>query len=403
MHVEAWPKIVAFIDHTTLMGGGQVYLLRQLSQLDRDRFYPVVVCPSEGTLPEMVRRTGVDVHILPIHPGLIELRKEDIIGNPVSLLVNPFRFAGSVRRLVSWLRKERIDLLHLNSMKAGFYGGVAGRLAGLPVVWDFKDIVSEDFFPAINRRLVVMIGNACANRVVANSRAIRDAFVAQGGRADKTIAIHNGIDLDQFHPSSSDEGVRATLGLRQDMPVISIFSRLDRWKGHIYFLQAAALVSREYPDARFLVVGATTFDDQGYTDELHRLTHALDLDDRVLYLGFRQDTAALMAASDIIVHASTLPEPLGLTPMEAQAAGKPVVAVGAGGVLETVEDGETGLLVPPGDAEAIAAALLELLRSPERCRRMGMAGRARAESLFDLRTNARRVQEVYEDLLDITR
>ncbi|MEE2710535.1 MAG: glycosyltransferase, partial [Gemmatimonadota bacterium] len=185
-------------------------------------------------------------------------------------------------------------------------------------------------------------------------------------------------------------------------PVVSIFSRLDRWKGHTYFLQAAACVASEFPDARFLVVGALTFDDPEYADDLHALTRELDLEDRVTYLGFRQDIADLMAASDIIVHASILPEPLGLTPMEAQAAGKPVVAVGAGGVLETVADGETGLLVPARDAGAMADALLDLLRRPDRRRRMGEAGRARAETLFDLNVNAQRVQDVYKSLLGAT-
>jgi type III pantothenate kinase len=110
-----------------------------------------------------------------------------------------------------------------------------------------------------------------------------------------------------------------------------------------------------------------------------------------------------MAMSDIVVHASTLPEPLGLTPMEAQAAGRPVVAVKAGGVLETVEDGLTGVLVPPKNASAMAKALSDLLRSPDKRRQMGIAGRVRTEQLFDLQTNARRVQDVYLELIDAHR
>lgn len=394
------PKRIAFIDHTTKMGGGQVYLLRQLSKLDRTQFYPIVVCPTDGPLANLVRREGVDMFIMPMHPGLTELKKDDLLGDPISIVRNLFRFAAAVVRLAAWLRKLKIDLVHLNSMKAGFYGGMAGRLAGLPVVWDFKDIISEDFFPTFNRRLIVKIGNTFANRLVANSQAIRDAYVAQGGRAEKVEVVINGIELDQFHPASSGEFTRSELGLAGDAPIVSIFSRLDRWKGHTYFLQAGACVASEFPDARFLVVGALTFDDPAYADELHTLTRELNLVDRVIYLGFRQDIADLMAASDIIVHASSLPEPLGLTPMEAQASGKPVVAVGAGGVLETVVDGETGLLVPARDTGAMADAVLDLLRRPDHRRRMGEAGRVRAEALFNLDVNARRVQDVYRSLLE---
>jgi glycosyltransferase involved in cell wall biosynthesis len=136
---------------------------------------------------------------------------------------------------------------------------------------------------------------------------------------------------------------------------------------------------------------------------LHTLTHDLGLADCVHYLGFREDIADLMAMSDIVVHASTLPEPLGLTPMEAQAAGRPVVAVKAGGVLETVVDGLTGVLVPPKNASAMAKALSDLLRSPDKRRQMGIAGRVRTEQLFDLQTNARRVQDVYLELIDAHR
>lgn len=382
------------------MGGGQVYLLRQLSQLDPVRFEPIVLCPMEGALTDFLRKSGVRVHILPIHQGLINLRKEDLLKDLISTVKNPFRLLSGVWRLSRWLRREKVTLVHLNSMKAGFYGGMAARLAGVPTVWDFKDILSEDFFPSFNRKLVVWVGNSCADAVVANSHAIGRTFIEQGGCQKKVTVIHNGINLSEFHPDSPAADIRRTLGITDKALVVSIFSRLDRWKGHTYFLEAAAQASRVFPDARFLVVGATTFDDEAYAAELIRLTESLGLMNRVHYLGFREDIASLMAASDLIVHASTLPEPLGLTPMEAQAAGRPVVAVGAGGVLETVAHGETGLLIPPKDASAMANALITLLEDPDRRKRMGQAGRARAEALFDLKSNAHKVQAVYLGLIE---
>jgi glycosyltransferase involved in cell wall biosynthesis len=391
---------IAFIDHTTKMGGGQVYLLRQLSQLDKSRFNPMVVCPADGELPDHVRRVGVDMHIVPVHQSLIDLRKEDLVGHPFSFLVNPFRLASGIWRLVRWLKRHKIDLVHVNSMKAGFYGGLAARIARLPVVWDFKDIISDDFFPPFNRRLIVCIANLCADYVVANSSAIAEAFIAQGARKNKVRVIHNGIELTQFHPDNKPLDLHASLSLDPERPLVSIFSRLDRWKGHVYFLQAAAQTRQDHPDVHFLVVGATTFDNEGYTDELYALTRELGLTDCVHYLGFREDIADLMAISDVVVHASILPEPLGLTPMEAQAAGRPVIAAKAGGVLETVEDGVTGVLVPPKDAGAMAKALSDQLSAPDRGRQMGVAGRVRAEQLFDLKTNARRVQNVYLELMD---
>jgi glycosyltransferase involved in cell wall biosynthesis len=398
-HVAERPKRIAFIDHTTKMGGGQVYLLRQLGRLDRQRYHPVVVCPSEGALTKFVKQAGFELHILPMHSGLIELKKDDLLGDPISMVLNPFRFVAAIIRLIRWFRRNRIELVHLNSMKSGFYGGIAARLSGIPVVWDFKDILSRAFFPSLTRRLVVAIGNNFVDTIVANSQAIADAYLAQGGSPAKVRVITNGIDLEVFNPSNSGEDIKAELGLGPEITVVSIFSRLDRWKGHTYFLQAAARVAAEFDSARFLVVGALTFDDAAYGDELEQLTNDLNLVEKVAFLGFRQDISSLMAASDVIVHASTLPEPLGLTPMESQAAGKPVVAVGAGGVLETVLDGDTGLLIPPKDAVAMSEALLQLLRTPSVRTEMGRLGRSRAEELFDLDINALRVQDVYAELI----
>ncbi len=396
------PKRIAFIDHTTKMGGGQVYLLRQLGRLNLEEFHPIVVCPSEGALTAMVEEKGFELHILPLNPELVELKKDDLFRDPVSIVLNPFRFVGGVLRLARWLRRSRIDLVHLNSMKAGFYGGMAARLAGVPVVWDFKDILTDDFFPAFTRRLVVGVETYFVDRVVANSRAIAEACTNQGMDPGRVQVITNGIDLEIFHPEVSGAEIREELGLTEEHTIISIFSRLDRWKGHTYFLQAAARIAKEFDSVRFLVVGALTFDDAAYGDELDLLTQELDLVERIAYLGFRGDIAPLMAASDIVVHASTLPEPLGLTPMEAQAAGRPVVAVGAGGVLETVDDGVTGILIPPKNHEALTEALTELVENPEKRESMGKAGRDRAEKLFDLNINARHVQDVYGQLLGLS-
>src|SRR5205823_4898659 len=155
------------------------------------------------------------------------------------------------------------------------------------------------------------------------------------------------------------------------------------------FLNGAALIKRARPQAEFLIVGDIGFDPPSYRDSLIELACQLGLADCTHWLGFREDQAEIIAASDVIVHTSIWPEPLGLTPIEAQALATPAVATAAGGCLETVEDGVTGLLYPMGDAPALAAAVIKLLENPELRASMGQAGRKRVEKMFDMRDNAR--------------
>jgi glycosyltransferase involved in cell wall biosynthesis len=211
------------------------------------------------------------------------------------------------------------------------------------------------------------------------------------------VTILNGLNLELLHPLSALERqeVRVREGWADDDIVLCCVGRLAEWKGQHLAVEAAARLSVRVPRLRLVLVGDSGFDGPGYGRSLRRIAvmHGLD---RVMFTGFRDDAQKLMAAADVILHTSVLPEPLGLTPMEAQALGVPVVASGAGGVLETVADRKSGYLFKPGDIDDLCRGIEWALGADRDalCR----AGRERAHELFDMQRVVERYQHVYAAL-----
>jgi glycosyltransferase involved in cell wall biosynthesis len=182
---------------------------------------------------------------------------------------------------------------------------------------------------------------------------------------------------------------------------------LTPWKGHEVFLEIARAVADRIPRSRFVVVGGSIYETHGhagYPEILRQKTAALGLSDRVTFLGIRDDIPELLAGLDVLVHSPTAPEPFGRVLAEAMAVGRPVVAARCGGIPEVVEDGVTGFmtgfLVPSADVGAFTAAVVRLLEDPVQCRRLGGAGRRRAEARFGIEAHAAGVLEAYRAVLE---
>ena len=178
---------------------------------------------------------------------------------------------------------------------------------------------------------------------------------------------------------------------------IGLIGRISPWKGQHIFLQAAAHVFKRFPNARFVIIGAALFGE--YDQEVRRLPKRLGIEDVVEFAGFRSDIDQVIAGLDLVVHASTTGEPFGQVIIEGMAAGKPIVATNGGGVPEIVEDGSTGILVPMGDAQAMADAICKILADPARALEMGIRGRQRAENHFTVELTASKVEAVYRKVL----
>ncbi|MBI4617797.1 MAG: glycosyltransferase family 4 protein [Planctomycetes bacterium] len=389
MTIPDSPATVVYFDHTGRLGGGERSLLDLLARIDRALVRPLVVTGQPGNLVAEFEGAGVPVRVLGLDRDLASASRR-FPGRLALALTRPGPFFDAARKLARILRGERARILHTNSQKAHWIGLVAGRLARVPVVWHFRDILE----PA-PLALASAVGTRFAAATLAISEAVREAL----GRGPRVRVVPNGISLDRG-PVAAPELAAGAPG-----PLVGMVSQLARWKGPEVFLEAAARIGRERTDVRFVLVGGVLFPESegNYERELRERAVSLGLEGRLFFAGPVGDARAWIGSFACLVHPPVRPEPFGRVVLEAMAAGVPVVASRAGGVVELVSDGETGILVPPGDAPAHARAVLSLLADPERARAMGRRGREVAAARFSIDRTVGAVMEIYRELLGRSR
>lgn len=318
----------------------------------------------------------------------------------VDLEARNLRDVGAHRRLLRLMDERRIELVHAHLETASIQATVAGRRAGVPVVTTFHVAPPADpawTRAALRRRLRIALVNRWAGANLAVSEAVRRAWVARGLDPDRVTVVPNGIDPAPFERAASDaelrRRVRAALGVPEGAPLVLAVSVLRPGKGMEVLVEAARAVLEAAPHVRFAVAG-----DGPLRPRLEAVCAAAGLGDAVRWLGFRRDVPALLAACDLVVQPS-LDDALPTALLEAMAAGRPAVASAAGGIPEIVEPGITGVLVPPGDAAALAGALVRLVARPEERAELGGRARRRARERFSTEAWLGRLERVYGEAL----
>jgi len=359
---------ILFLDQSGELGGAELSLLDLAGIL---RAHCKVITFADGPFSTALQERGIPHELCPLG---IDYAKAG--GGALRLLRQSPQVTSLVRRIAR--ESKSFDVIVANTPKAALIGALASRFAGSVFIYHLRDILSAEHFSRLNLRLLVWAGNV-ARWVICNSEATQNAFVASGGNRNRTSVVYNGFDPSPFDQVDA-EGVRKlrdSLKLSSSTLTILIAGRLTPWKGQHVLLDAL----RKLPDAQALVVGEALFtdEDRAYAGRLKELAQEAELAGRVHFLGFRTDLPLLYAACDVVVHASTAPEPFGRVIVEGMLAGKPVIATNAGGAREIVRHGETGLLVEPGNSSTLAEALNELRKNPER--REQLAGAAKADAL----------------------
>lgn len=353
---------VVYLDHCARLSGAELALLRLLPAL-RSEVDPHVILAEGGPLVARLRTAGISCEVLPMAEAARGLPRARMASMrpPVAGLVHTARYTAV---LAGRLRRLRPDLVHTNSLKAGIYGCVAARLAGVPAVWHVRERIADDYLPPSAVRLVRTLVRRLPRAVVANSRGTM-ANVSPPQRATAVIAspvdVHG---VERSRPAGS--------------PVrVGMVGRLAPLKGQHLFLQAFA---RAFPqgEEQAVIVGSALFGEEGYEEELRSQVAALGLEDRVELAGFREDIAEELASMDVLVHASLIPEAFGQVVVEGMAAGLAVVATAAGGPAEVIVDGRDGLLYPMGDVDALAATLRRVAADGDLRARLGLLARRRA-------------------------
>lgn len=375
---DGTPRILQLLP--ALGDGGVERSVVEMAQYLGERGVAGFVASSGGPLVAAVEAAGSRHAAIPVG------RK-----SPVSMVMA----ARAVARLID---REAIDIVHARSRAPAWVGLMACRFARRPArfLTTFHGVYSHG--NALKR-----LYNSAMLRtpvVIANSQFIRRHIVETYGYPDGQIVVApRGIDPAVFDPEAVPGAVRAALreefGAGRDTPFVVMVSRLTGWKGHSVLVDAMARSSRR--DLRAAFVG------EGNPDEIARLKEQvarLGLEQRIAFTGSRRDVPAILAAADLAVSASTRPEAFGRAAIEAQAMETPIIATSHGGSLETVLPGETGWLVPPGDPDALAAAIDTALADPDRLRAMGRKGRAHVVAGFSTRHMLDMEFSAYRRLLD---
>ncbi len=342
-----------------------------------------VILGEEGVLAERLQQAGISVEVLAFTASAREVRRDAVRlgGDAPRAAVQTLAYSA---RLARRLRELQPDLVHTNSLKAGVYGGIAARLAGVPLVWHLRDRIADDYLPGPTVRLMRHFIAGIADGVIANSDATLDTL--PGRVRERGEVIPDSVEL-STHAHAGDT----------EFTTFGMLGRIAPWKGQDLFLRAFAAA---FPAGRerAALVGTPMFGEEDYEQELHDLVEELGLTGRVEFRGFREDIWRELASFDVLVHASVIPEPFGQVVLEGMAAGLAVIAPDEGGPATVITDDQTGRLFQSRDVDALAAAMTDLSADPAERRRLGSAARRAAED-YNPRVLAARLERAYDRVL----
>ena len=347
------------------LGGPQqvVYLLDALNERGVEN---ILVCPPDSGIDTVARQHGIRVQNL-FCAGDLDL---------------PFAY-----RLTQFIRDERPDLVHCHSRRgADVLGGLAASFAHVPAVVSRRVDNTE-------LRLVAGLRYRPFRKVIAISEAIAAVLRDRGIEDFRLEVIRSAVDTEAFSQVPDCASMRREFGLDEDMIAIAAAGQLIPRKGHRHLLEAMSTLRLTHPELRLVIFG------EGYlNNQLRAQASALGLGDAVQFAGYRDDLDALIGCFDLFVHPASA-EGLGIAVLKASAAGLAVVACDAGGLCESVVDGQTGLLVAPGDADALGQAIRTLVDDEAMRANLGAAGRERMQNEFSIATMAAQHVVLYESLL----
>jgi len=380
---------IALVSVSSQLGGSEAVLAELIAQLHRLRpEWPLhLVVPGEGPLVSRARKCGAEVHIVPMPASIARIGEWGGGGRGLGVVS---QIAGALGELPDYQRRFAAaiaaiapDILHTNGFKAHV---LAARLDTLAVrVWHIHEYVSRR---PVTRRLLRRYG-AVPQAIVANSMSVAtDVTTVINERLRRPVrVIHNGVDLSRFRPDGPVADLDGACGMPPAAPGtirVGLVATFARWKGHETFLRAVAALN---PDARVrpYIIGGALYDTHGSQwslDELRARARALEVESRVGFTGFQAGMPACLRALDVVVHASTEPEPFGLVIAEAMAAGRAVTTSGVGGAAEIVEPDVTAVLHAAGNPASLAAVIERLARNPSLRARLGAAARTSVMSRF---------------------
>lgn len=382
---------ILLVDHVSkVLGGAEVNVLELLGHPGvRDAWDVTVACAPDSPLARAIDPLRWPRRDHAFAPALNELRVVGRRFSPLAKLRAWQELQQATNRLKKLASDLRPDVLLSCTNKDHFAAGAAARALAIPSAWWVNDILSSDFFGWPVRRAFVSRARQLQPRLAAVSRFGHEALLREGVPANAVHTVHNGIPLDRYQRDAR-RPLRAQLQVTDGEPLFGIVGRLTPWKGQDILLRVAAQWARSGRPGRFAIIGGAFNEDAPFEVHLREYVQHHGLAARVHFVPFQPDIASAISSLDVLVHASTKPEPFGRVLIEAMALGVPVVAARGGGVPEIVTDGVDGILVQPGDVAGIVHALDRLVANAETRIALASAGLRTVRERFSM-------ERVFED------
>ncbi len=352
-------------------GGIRRHVSDLLEHLDRTQFLPLLFAPNEffpdRSLPDVARHSveiGATTRPLQDYKASIELAQ---------------------------LLGKKCDIVHAHGLRGAVVGGLAARRARIPYLFTVHNLLPQ--FNVVQAAVFREIVRKAA-RVIAVSEAVAHTLRQAGVGEERIVVIPNGVDLSRFKPAADPLAFRTKHRFEGADRIVLAVGRLSPEKGFDVLIEAFASLQTRMRDVRLVIAG------DGPDSSQLRARAELS-GDRIHFLGHSEETVGLFAAADLVV-APSRQEGQGIVPLEAMAAGRAVVASRVGGLVETIVEGETGLLVPVGDATALCGTMEMLLNDPQRRAAMGLAGRQRVQQRYSLPAQIQKIEAIYRDVYRTT-
>lgn len=376
----AGPFKILFLHEGSEVSGAENSLIKLAEGLDKSKFEPIFITSAKGPFSRKLRESGIEVI-------LIDFPK-------IRRVLGTYRIVKAIYRIA---KEKKIALIHSNSIRPNIYASVSGRLAGIPVIWHQRNLITNEFFDPDR------VFDFMPDAIICNSYAIARRFLRMNRLPPKVRVVHNGVDIEEFSPASSGVEIRKKFNINAGEIVVGIASRFHKYKGHEIFFEAAKIILTSMPEVggniRFLIAGGAVFPEDKWRERyLMDLAEKFRIGNKVVFAGFCNDMPEVYSAMDIFVLTSYA-EPCGRVIFEAMACAKPVIATDSGGTPEIVADEITGYLVKPKDAAMLADKIAFFAKNTGIARKFGEAGRKRIEANFDIKSNVKKIEEIYTELI----
>ena len=365
-------KRIFFLNSTLRVGGAEKMVYELVRHLNHNKFQIKVCCLyGSGLIGEMLMAEGIDVNY--------------------SLMRNKYDLIG-VYKFLSLLKKSRVDLLYIDQgLVSLFWGFICGRMLKVPsIVSIVQNMVDSCWWVRFKSRLVNKLIMHRLDKIIAVSKARMDSLIKEYNiMPKKLILVNNSVDMDRFTDFKDKNVLRQEIGISEDEKVIGMVGRLVYEKAYDIFLTSAQKISKLIPNSKFLIIG-----DGRERHSLEALASSLGIRKQVIFLGERQDIPQLISLFDVAVLSSRI-ESFPVVLLEYMAASRPIVATNVGGNTEIIINGETGYVVLPENPEALANAIMRLLKDVKKAEKIGKTARRLAEDNFSLKHMISDIENVF--------